>query len=149
MPTGANIDINKIQKKQLSFFIEKGGGRATSGGASTSDYDTRICGEDINIGGVYIDDNKKIYNSGVQRVDLIAIETGNEGDRIRVTTTKPVTIPDAEFTIGAIVWLINDVPNLTTVLPTPVDDMIIQKIGTASAIDELYPLIGEANLVVI
>jgi len=149
VPTGFISDITKVQKKHLAFFLEKGRGGRVIGAAAVSYYDTRICGENINIGGVYIDDNKKIYNSGVQRVDLIAIETGNEGDRIRVTTTKPVTIPDAEFTIGAIVWLINDVPNLTTVLPTPVDDMIIQKIGTASAIDELYPLIGEANLVVI
>lgn len=148
MPTGLNSDITKVQEKQLSFFIKRGRGYSRTGETETPGYDTKICGETINIGGVYIGDDSKVYNSGAKRVDLIAVETGDEGDRIRVTKTKPVTIPEAEFTIGAEVWLIDDVPNLTTVLPTPEDDMIIQRVGIASAVDELDPLIGEPYLVV-
>lgn len=109
-----------------------------------------IAGETITRGNAItflnVSGDVKAFKSGLTSpADAIAFESGIAGESIRYTKTNSVEVDGAAFIPGCDVYLSDETPNLTTILPTLSNKKYLQKLGTALTLTSMSVSIEEAE----
>lgn len=143
-------ELDKIQRKHLSFFDDAQSKRSVTVQTETSETKEEYAtmGEAMNPGtAVYYASDGKVYKAGTEPADRIAIDGGDANSKTRITKLIRVEVQDASFDTGEETFLINSTPNITTTKPEPETGIIIQKLGKAVSSDEIMPNISVGYIV--
>ena len=160
MPTTAPVQPGTISKKMLSFEYGTSSppNRLPSSGTTVSSNNEEqwICGEAIAAGDAVTspDPDGKVWKATTLSSDnkeAYAIAKDSYAAEIlgAFQTGKKIRNTSYDFTPNKTVWLVDDTPNVTTVIPTFTNGHLIQELGKSVSVTEFIIDIEEAEHVIL
>ena len=149
------IPTNKITEKMLPPHLRnKSRGRSNVASSfALSDYDFLVAGESISKGNaVHLTSDGLAYKADAENdkpAIAFALNDAIVNESVYIATSRQIQIPTANFTIGSDVFLSSGTINISTTIPTLVNNLIVQRIGLAISVDKVLIEIEKPRIAVI
>jgi hypothetical protein len=129
------IPVNKITERMLPPHLRnKSRGRSISSSSlNPSENDYLVAAESILTGNaIHLASDGLAYKANAtdsKPALAFALNDAVTGETVYLATSRRVTVASASFTIGAEIFLSSGTNNITTIIPTLSNGLIVQRLG--------------------